>query len=149
MFLIGYYNHDYDYHHDSHSHHDDDSSIYTKLSTLPLMGCIILLFSCVVGTLIGYTGWMCRELISATSYTLVGVVNKFITILLNVLVWDKHSSAWGILSVCVCLIAGSMYEQAPQKAEAPQNSRIDTVNSTIATTISTTDSEYCKPEVGV
>ena len=58
MFMIGYYNHDYDYrhhHHDSHSHshHDDDSSIYTKLSTLPLMGCIILLFSCIVGTLIG------------------------------------------------------------------------------------------------
>ena len=58
MFLIGYYNHDYDYHHHhdshSHSHHDDDdSSIYTKLSALPLMGCIILLFSCVVGTLIG------------------------------------------------------------------------------------------------
>jgi len=118
---------------------------------------------------------MCRELISATSYTLVGVLNKFITILLNVLVWgkhydvlfqlnfttiiifiniiiiiniciDKHSSAWGILSVCVCLIAGSMYEQAPQKAEAPQNSRLDTVNSTIATTISTTDSEDCKVE---
>ena len=36
-----------------------------------------------------YTGWMCRDLISATSYTLVGVVNKFITILLNVLVWGE------------------------------------------------------------
>ena len=63
MFMIGYYNHDYDYGHDhGHKDHQDheggssgssDSSIYTRLSSLPLMGYIILLFSCVVGTLIG------------------------------------------------------------------------------------------------
>jgi hypothetical protein len=36
------------------------------------------------GTLIGYTSWSCRSLMSATSFTLVGVINKFLTILLNV-----------------------------------------------------------------
>jgi GDP-mannose transporter len=49
----------------------------------------VLAFSCVTGTLIGYAGWYCRGLVSATTYTVVGVVNKFLTIILNVLIWDK------------------------------------------------------------
>jgi hypothetical protein len=57
-------------------------------------------------------------MVSATSFTLVGVVNKFITVLLNVVLWDKHSSAFGILAVCGCLIAGVFYEQAPLRSDA-------------------------------
>ncbi len=57
-------------------------------------------------------------MVSATTYTLVGVVNKFLTVLLNVLVWDKHSTPFGIFSVCVCLLAGSFYQQAPKREEA-------------------------------
>ena len=57
-------------------------------------------------------------MISATSFTLVGVVNKFITVLLNVILWDKHSSALGILAVCGCLVAGVFYEQAPLRSDA-------------------------------
>lgn len=56
-------------------------------------------------------------MVSATTYTLVGVVNKFLTVLLNVLVWDKHSTGFGIFSVCVCLLAGSFYQQAPKREE--------------------------------
>jgi solute carrier family 35 len=48
---------------------------------------------------------------SATTFTLVGVVNKFLTVLLNVVVWDKHSSPMGIAAVCVCLLAGTFYQQ--------------------------------------
>jgi solute carrier family 35 len=54
-------------------------------------------------------------MVSATTYTLVGVVNKFITVLLNVLIWDKHSTPLGIGSVCLCLLAGSFYQQAPKR----------------------------------
>lgn len=46
-------------------------------------------------------------MVSATTYTLVGVVNKFLTVLLNTFVWDKHSSPFGIFAVCVCLLAGN------------------------------------------
>lgn len=65
-----------------------------------------------------YTGWLCRGMVSATSYTLVGVVNKFLTVLLNVVLWDKHSTTAGIISVCVCLGAGTLYQQAPRRDEA-------------------------------
>jgi hypothetical protein len=56
-------------------------------------------------------------MVSATTYTLVGVVNKFLTVLLNVMVWDKHSTPFGLFAVCMCLLAGSLYQQAPKKAE--------------------------------
>ena len=68
--------------------------------------------------LLRYSGWYCRGMISATAYTLVGVVNKFVTILLNIFIWEKHSTALGLLAVCCCLISGVFYEQAPRLDEA-------------------------------
>jgi GDP-mannose transporter len=69
-----------------------------------------------------YTGWLCRGMVSATTYTLVGVVNKFLTVLLNVIIWDKHSSSWGLFAVCVCLLAGTFYQQAPRREEVRKDS---------------------------
>jgi hypothetical protein len=57
-------------------------------------------------------------MVSAATYTLVGVVNKFFTVLLNVFLWDKHSSTAGLLAVCVCLGAGFFYQQAPMRSVA-------------------------------
>jgi hypothetical protein len=56
-------------------------------------------------------------MVSATTYTLVGVVNKFLTVLLNVIIWDKHSTPLGIVAVCICLSAGLFYQQAPMRQE--------------------------------
>ena len=104
MFTLGYTAGDYD-------------GVTEKLLEMPLNGVLVLLFSCVTGTLIGYTGWLCRGMVSATSYTLVGVVNKFLTVLLNVMIWDKHSTPVGLFAVCVCLGAGVFYQQAPRREE--------------------------------
>jgi GDP-mannose transporter len=105
MFLLGYLNGDYE-------------GIQTKMADIPPNGMMVLLFSCVAGTMIGYTGWLCRGMVSATTYTLVGVVNKFLTVLLNVLLWDKHSSPMGLFAVCLCLLSGTFYQQAPRRDEA-------------------------------
>lgn len=68
-------------------------------------------------------------MVSATSFTLVGVVNKFLTVLLNVVVWDKHSTPLGITAVCLCLLAGVFYEQAPRRDEVRKESdRLPAVN---------------------
>ena len=56
-------------------------------------------------------------MVSATTYTLVGVANKFLTVILNILIWDKHSSKMGQVAVLGCLIAGSFYQQAPKREE--------------------------------
>ena len=60
-------------------------------------------------------------MISATSFTLVGVINKLITVLLNSMLWSKHSSPIGILAVCLCILAGSFYQQSPRKDETKMN----------------------------
>lgn len=104
MFLLGYFNGDFE-------------NVSEKLYEIPANGVMVLLFSCIVGTLIGYTGWLCRGMVSAATYTLVGVVNKFLTLLLNVIIWDKHSSPTGLFAVCLCLLAGTFYQQAPKKAD--------------------------------
>jgi len=85
-------------------------------------GSLALLFlGCVVGTGIGYSSWWCRSKVSATTFTLIGVMNKCITILANVLVWDKHASATGIGFLFLCLGGGSIYQQAPMREKTPED----------------------------
>ena len=70
-------------------------------------------------SLIRYSSWLCVRSISATSYALVGVINKFLTVLLNILLWDKQSSPLGLFAVCLCLGAGVFYEQSPIQQKSP------------------------------
>ena len=76
---------------------------------------ILSLLGCVVGTGIGYSGWYCRDKVSAASYTLIGVMNKCLTVLVNLIIWDNHASTEGILSLALCLVGGVFYRQAPMK----------------------------------
>jgi len=69
--------------------------------------------SCVVGTGISWAGFKCQSIITAAAYTVVGVVNKMLTVLLNVLIWDAHASGIGIASLIVCVLGGAFYQQAP------------------------------------
>ena len=38
----------------------------------------------------------------------------------NVLIWDKHASVSGIFSLALCLVGGSLYQQAPPRVEGPE-----------------------------
>jgi hypothetical protein len=77
-----------------------------------------LLMGCVTGTGIGYSGWWCRDKVSATSFTLIGVMNKCLTILINLSMWDQHAPLGGIASLFLCLVGGSLYQQAPMREVA-------------------------------
>lgn len=78
-----------------------------------MLGIAMLCISCVVGAGIGFSGWWCRSLVSATSYTLIGVINKVFTILVNLLIWDNHASSSGIAALSLCLVGGALYRQSP------------------------------------
>jgi hypothetical protein len=78
--------------------------------TIPLM-----FLGCAAGTGIGYSSWWCRDKVSATSFTIVGVMNKCLTILLNYMVWDNHARPAGIACLLLCLVGGSVYKQAPMR----------------------------------
>ena len=76
---------------------------------------MLLVMGCVVGTGIGYSGWWCRSKVSATSYTLIGIMNKCLTIIVNYFIWDQHAAPIGIASLGLCLVGGALYRQAPMK----------------------------------
>ena len=60
-----------------------------------------LLLSCAIGIGISWAGFWCQSLVSATTYTVVGVMNKMLTVTVNVMIWDKHASHAGIGALCI------------------------------------------------
>jgi GDP-mannose transporter len=89
-----------------------------RQGTTPLLSTVsvfLLVLGCMAGTGIGYSSWWCRGKVSATSFTIIGVMNKCLTVLLNLLVWDQHAPPGGIASLNLCLIGGSLYRQAPMR----------------------------------
>jgi GDP-mannose transporter len=76
---------------------------------------IAVSLSCVVGVAISYAGFNLRKLVSATSFTVVGVVCKLVTVLINDLIWTHHSNAVGHIGLLVCIAAGFCYERSKRK----------------------------------
>ncbi|CAE8741210.1 unnamed protein product [Polarella glacialis] len=77
---------------------------------------------------LSWSGWNCREKTTATTYTLLGVACKFISVLLNVMIWDKHATSVGLAWLMLCLCASSAYQQAPLR-EAPSSPKPKRANS--------------------
>ncbi|TYJ24544.1 hypothetical protein E1A91_A08G267500v1 [Gossypium mustelinum] len=53
-----------------------------------------------------------RKAISATAFTVTGVVNKFLTVLINILIWDKHATPIGLVCLLFTLAGGVLYQQS-------------------------------------
>ena len=62
------------------------------------------------------------------------MVNKCLTILLNILIWDQHANTQGILSLFVCLAGGIIYKQAPMKREVKQTADAANIDLKVQTT---------------
>mmetsp|Transcript_65757 Transcript_65757/g.140676 ORF Transcript_65757/g.140676 Transcript_65757/m.140676 type:complete len:348 (-) Transcript_65757:77-1120(-) len=76
--------------------------------------------SCVVGIAISYAGFNLRKLLSATSFTVVGVVCKLLTVLINDVIWTQHSNALGHVGLGICIAAGFMYERTKSSKPKPR-----------------------------
>lgn len=81
----------------------------------------LVVLGCIVGTGIGYSGWWCRNKVSATSFTLIGVLNKCMTVLVNLMIWDQHATPTGIAFLFLCILGGSFYRQAPLRKKECDN----------------------------
>jgi GDP-mannose transporter len=94
----------------------------TTTAVLPLMSntkaLVALLASCVLGVAISWAGFNCRNLLSATQYTLLGVMNKILTIVANVMLFDDHANLYGIAALGVAIAGGIIYKQAPLASES-------------------------------
>ncbi|KAK4265139.1 hypothetical protein QN277_026228 [Acacia crassicarpa] len=68
--------------------------------------------SCVFGLLISFFGFAARKAVSATAFTVTGVVNKFLTVAINVVIWDKHASPLGLVCLLFTIVGGILYQQS-------------------------------------
>jgi len=87
-----------------------------------------VLVSCVFGVSISFFALNARRSLTATAFTVLGVVCKFFTVFINTVVWDQHATPFGVVCVCTCIIGGVLYQQAektrvvtpmPKKSDAP------------------------------
>ena len=59
----------------------------------------ILLLSCAIGIAMSYSAFLLRALVSATSFTVVGIMCKIATVIINCTIWDKHASFMGLTAL--------------------------------------------------
>lgn len=71
--------------------------------------------SCAFGLAISFFGFSCRRGISATGFTVLGVVNKLLTVIINLVIWDKHASLLGTFGLLTCIGGGILYQQSTTK----------------------------------
>ncbi|KAF8399465.1 hypothetical protein HHK36_015330 [Tetracentron sinense] len=84
----------------------DESDWHTFAVVLPVG------LSCLFGLAISFFGFSCRRAISATGFTVLGIVNKLLTVVINLVIWDKHSTVVGTVGLLICMIGGVMYQQS-------------------------------------
>jgi GDP-mannose transporter len=72
-----------------------------------------VVLSIVLGAAMSYFAWLARSLVSATYFTVIGNSCKLLTIIINVMIWDKHASPFGIGCLLLCLVCAYFYKQAP------------------------------------
>jgi GDP-mannose transporter len=73
---------------------------------------VVLGISCVMGTALSYLGWKMRMIMSATSFTVVGVLNKVLTVILNGMIWPDHALWSSTIGLMFSLVGGSFYQQS-------------------------------------
>ncbi|XP_010520687.1 PREDICTED: LOW QUALITY PROTEIN: GDP-mannose transporter GONST4-like [Tarenaya hassleriana] len=103
--------------------------------------------SCVFGLLISFFGFAARKAISATAFTVTGVVNKFLTVMINVLIWDKHASPFGLVCLLLTICGGVLYQQSVTIKPSNTSSQRDYVESKLLD-IENGDDEFSEDNPG-
>lgn len=75
--------------------------------------------SCIFGLAISFFGFAARRAISATAFTVTGVVNKLLTVVINVLIWDKHATTVGLICLLFTIMGGVLYQQSTTIPKPP------------------------------
>ncbi|KAG8381527.1 hypothetical protein BUALT_Bualt06G0131000 [Buddleja alternifolia] len=75
--------------------------------------------SCLFGLAISFFGFSCRRAISATGFTVLGIVNKLLTVVINLVIWDKHSTFLGTVGLLICMVGGVLYQRSTSNKSRP------------------------------
>ncbi|PHT46372.1 GDP-mannose transporter GONST3 [Capsicum baccatum] len=104
-----------------HEIDQDESDRHSFQVVLPVA------LSCLFGLAISFFGFSCRRAISATGFTVLRIVNKLLTVVINLVIWDKHSKLIGTVGLLICMSGGVMYQQSTSnkpKAVKDANARV-------------------------
>lgn len=114
------------------------SMLYTNLSGVPIQalcgvlnleptrwfsteytvwGLSVFIVSLAFGCAMSYVSWLCMDAVSATQFTLIGVLNKVISIAADFLVNPKNANWFSFASLVLCITASSFYKQAPMRSD--------------------------------
>lgn len=88
---------------------NDSPFVWTTVSAVALSA------SCICGVGMSYSGFRLRKEVSATTFTVVGILCKLGTLVVNAMIWDKHASPTGTIFLLVCMVAGFFYQQSPMR----------------------------------
>ena len=69
--------------------------------------------SCFMGVLMSGASYHLRGLVSATYFTIIGTLCEVLSVLINFVIWDKHASVSGLLSLGFCILSATFYQQSP------------------------------------
>ena len=82
---------------------------FSTLLNMDLPSLIMVIVSCIMGFGISLAGTMCRDLVSATSFNVAGNVNKFLTVLLSMVMFNSYPGAVAVLGLLMALGGGASY----------------------------------------
>lgn len=80
--------------------------------------------SCLLGVSMSYATFRARHELSATNFAIVGNACKFLTILFNFWLWNKHATPKGILALVACVGFSILYEQSPMDKEGKDKKKL-------------------------
>jgi len=87
---------------------------HAAVAALPLTATTVatLFASCLIGIGVSHSAYVMRSACSATLSAVVGILCKAFTVLINIVIWDKHASATELAFLAIGLTSGAFYEQA-------------------------------------
>jgi solute carrier family 35 len=93
---------------------------HAAVATLPWTATNVstLATSCLIGIGVSHSAYVMRSACSATLSAVVGILCKVLTVLINIVIWDKHASMPELVFLAIGLLSGAFYEQAPLRLVA-------------------------------
>lgn len=80
-------------------------------------GWVPLAISCVLAVGMSHSSYVLRDKVSATFFTVIGIICKLGTVLVNWLLWTSHAEWRAMTCLIICIFAGALYQQAPMRAD--------------------------------
>ena len=78
---------------------------------------VVVTGSCACGCALCYTGFELRAMVSATTYTVIGIASKVASSLISMLMLSEGATFLGIVGLGTCVVASTFYQQSPKRGQ--------------------------------